>query len=411
MSSGSHVASSKAMMLAVFVAALGYFVDIYDLVLFGIVGIKSLKELGVPPADVQSTFESIQDIQMLGMLTGGVIWGILGDKRGRLSVLFGSIVLYSAANIANGMLQSIELYRPVRFIAGVGLAGELGAGVTLVSEIMSKSSRGWGTTLVAGVGVTGAVAGALVDRIFPWRIAYFVGGGMGFALLLLRIGVRESGMFEAVKSQEMVSRGNFLKLFDNVDRFKRYACVILSGVPVWYLIGILVFRAGKIGVSLGLTEAVIPGTAIAIAYSGLAVGDITSGIASQLLKSRRKAIALYLFISCVATAAYFFLAGQSLVMLYAACFLVGIGGGYWAVFVTMASEQFGTNLRSTVTTTAPNFVRGSLALVSFAYGKLTPWRGPWQAALIVGIFCLTAALLALLPLKESFGRDLDFVEK
>ena len=399
-------------MLAVLVAALGYFVDIYDLILFSVVGRKSLASLGVAPGEIEARFAALLDWQMLGMLVGGIVWGVLGDRRGRLSVLFGSIVMYSLANVANGLVSSLDQYAALRFIAGVGLAGELGAGITLVSELMSKTGRGWGTTIIAGVGVTGAIAAALIDRVgVEWRHAYFIGGGMGLALLLLRIGVRESGMFESVKGTAGVSRGNFLKLFTSPDRATRYLCVILSGVPVWYLIGILVARAPKIAKDMGLAEAVTPGTAVMMAYIGLAIGDLASGVASQLLGSRRKAIGLFLTLSTLSTAVYFGVAGKSLTALYASCLFVGIGGGYWAVFVTTASEQFGTNLRSTVTTTAPNFVRGSLVLVSYAFAKLEPSLGPWKSAAAVGVVCLAVAFGALIPLRESFGRDLDFVER
>jgi len=402
--------SPRAATLAIIVAALGYFVDIYDLILFGVIGRKSLGELGVPKENVEAAFAHLLDVQMLGMLVGGVLWGILGDKRGRLSVLFGSIVMYSIANIINGMLTTTEYYPLMRFVAGVGLAGELGAGITLVSEIMSKTARGWGTTIIAGVGVTGAIAAALIDRVVHWTTAYYIGGVMGFALLLLRIGVRESGMFQALKSSD-VSRGNFFALFTNRDRAKRYISVILCGVPVWYLIGILVNRAPKIAKDMGLQEAVTPGTAVMMAYIGLAVGDVASGVISQLIKSRRKTIALFLLLSAAGTAVYFSIAGQSVTLLYGACFAVGVGGGYWAVFVTVASEQFGTNLRSTVTTTAPNFVRGSLVLVSMGFAALEPHIGPWKSAMVLGIVSITIALLALIPLHETFGKSLDFVEK
>ena len=400
----------RAATLAIIVAALGYFVDIYDLILFGVIGRKSLAEMGVASGDVEATFAHLLDVQMLGMLVGGVLWGILGDKRGRLSVLFGSIIMYSLANVANGMLRTTEYYAEMRFIAGVGLAGELGAGITLVSELMSKTSRGWGTTIIAGVGVTGAIAAALIDRVVHWTTAYYIGGVMGFALLFLRIGVRESGMFKSVKSQD-VSRGNFFALFTSLDRFKRYLGVILCGVPVWYLIGILVNRAPKIAKDMGLAATVTPGTAVMMAYIGLAVGDLSSGVISQLIKSRRKTVALFLALSAVGTAVYFLIAGSSVTLLYGACFAVGIGGGYWAVFVTMASEQFGTNLRSTVTTTAPNFVRGSLALVSMGFAALEPRLGPWKSAMVLGIVTITIALLALIPLRETFGKSLDYLEK
>jgi MFS transporter, putative metabolite:H+ symporter len=406
----SRSANQRAATLAILVAALGYFVDIYDLILFAVIGRKSVAELGVPPDQVEAVFAHLLDVQMLGMLAGGILWGVLGDKRGRLSVLFGSIVMYSAANIANGMLTSIDWYAEMRFIAGVGLAGELGAGITLVSEIMGKTARGWGTTLVAGVGVTGAVAAGLIDRVVHWSTAYYIGGIMGFALLLLRIGVRESSMFQSVKSSDVV-RGNFFQLFTNANRALRYVALILSGVPVWYLIGILVNRAPKIAADMGLKDPLVPGTAVMLAYGGLAVGDLASGVVSQLIKSRRKAVALFLTLSALGTIAYFALVGHSSTMVYVACFAIGIGGGYWCVFVTMASEQFGTNLRATVTTTAPNFVRGSLALVSMGFASLEPQIGPWKAAAVLGVICIGLALLSLIPLHETFGKSLDFVEK
>jgi MFS family permease len=404
-------ATNRAIALAVLVAALGYFVDIYDLILFGVIGKKSLVELGVASTDLDATIGRLLDAQMGGMLVGGVLWGVLGDRRGRLSVLFGSILMYSLANLANGAITNLEHYAALRFIAGVGLAGELGAGVTLVSEIMSKQSRGWGTTVIAGVGLCGAIAAALIDRVLHWRAAYYLGGGMGLGLLVLRVGVRESGMFESVKHAGVVARGNFLQLFTKAERAKRYILLILTGTPIWYVVGILTIRAPKIAQAMGLGEAIVSGTAVLACYSGLAVGDLSSGVLSQLLGSRKRAIGGFIGVTALASALYFLVGRTSATALYACCFLLGIGGGYWAVFVTMASEQFGTNLRSTVTTTAPNFVRGSLVLLNFGFTQLQGPLGTWQAAVAVGVVCLTTAMLAVLPLAESFGRDLDFVER
>jgi MFS transporter, putative metabolite:H+ symporter len=401
----------RGVKLAILVAALGYFVDIYDLILFSFVGKSSLKDMGVAPEHIDATFEGVFNVQMLGMLVGGLVWGVLGDKKGRLSVLFGSILMYSLANVANGFLETTTYYAPLRFVAGVGLAGELGAGVTLVGEIMSRHSRGWGTTIIAGIGVTGALAAGLVDWLFHWRTAYFIGGGMGLLLLLLRVGVHESGMFESVKKDKAISRGNFFKLFTDGSRALRYVAVLLTGVPIWYLVGILAVRAPKIAKDMGLEEPVTGRTAIMLLYAGLAVGDLASGVTSQLLRSRRGAVAVFVGIAAAATAFYFTAGRSSATMMYAACVVAGLGGGYWAVFVTMASEQFGTNLRSTVTTTAPNFVRGSLVFVSMLIAALEPSLGTWKASLAAGVVCLGVALLALLPLRESFGKDLDFVEE
>jgi MFS family permease len=401
----------RGVKLAILVAALGYFVDIYDLILFSFVGKSSLKDMGVAPEHIDATFEGVFNVQMLGMLVGGLVWGVLGDKKGRLSVLFGSILMYSLANVANGLLETTTYYAPLRFVAGVGLAGELGAGVTLVGEIMSRHSRGWGTTIIAGIGVTGALAAGLVDWLFHWRTAYFIGGGMGLLLLLLRVGVHESGMFESVKKDKAISRGNFFKLFTDGSRALRYVAVLLTGVPIWYLVGILAVRAPKIAKDMGLEEPVTGRTAIMLLYTGLAIGDLASGVTSQLLRSRRGAVAVFVGIAAAATAFYFTAGRSSATMMYVACVVAGLGGGYWAVFVTMASEQFGTNLRSTVTTTAPNFVRGSLVFVSMLIAALEPSLGTWKASLAAGFVCVVVALLALLPLRESFGKDHDLVEE
>jgi MFS family permease len=287
----SPAVDRKAVALAVVVAALGYFVDIYDLILFGVVRKPSLAALGVAPADMQAVGERLLNYQMIGMLLGGVVWGVLGDKRGRLSVLFGSIITYSLANIANGFVGDVDTYAWLRLIAGVGLAGELGAGITLVSELVPARSRGWATTIVATVGIAGGVVATLVGDAVHWRTAYYIGGGLGLALLALRLGVRESAMFAAVRGATHVGRGRILALVRTPARLRRYLTVILIGVPIWYVVGILVFFSAEIGGALGVTPAPRPAEALRYCYAGLAVGDLASGALSQVWRSRRKAIA------------------------------------------------------------------------------------------------------------------------
>ncbi len=401
--------TSRHVKLAILVAALGYFVDIYDLILFSVVRAKSLRALGVPEADLLDKGVLLINMQMGGMLVGGVLWGILGDRRGRLSVLFGSIVMYSLANIANGMVQSVEAYAILRLVAGIGLAGELGAGITLVSEIMHKEHRGYGTTIVASVGICGAIVAVLVAERFDWRTAYFVGGAMGLALLALRVGVTESGMFKQVASTS-VTRGNFFALFSKRDRLKRYLCLILSGVPIWYSVGILVTFSPEIGKTIGLAPAPAAAQAVMFNYIGLAIGDFASGALSQLLRSRRKVVALFLLITAAAIASYFTLGRSSLFAFYASCFALGLGTGYWAVFVTMASEQFGTNIRATATTTAPNFVRGAVVPLTMAFTALKGSLGVQWSAITVGAVVMVVACLSLSALPETHGKDLDFVE-
>jgi MFS transporter, putative metabolite:H+ symporter len=405
----SKTALTRSMYLAVLVAALGYFVDIYDLILFSVVRLKSLGELGFTGKELENKGVLLLNMQMGGMLLGGILWGILGDKRGRLSVLFGSIILYSLANIANGFVNSIETYAVARLIAGIGLAGELGAGITLVSESMPRQSRGYGTAIVATVGIIGGVVAALVGDMLHWRTAYFVGGGMGLALLVLRIGVYESGMFESVKKQA-VRRGDFFQLFATRERLFRYLRVILVGVPIWYVVGILITFSKEFGEVMGMSEIPKPARAVMFSYIGLAFGDLTSGVLSQVFKSRRKILFAFIFITAAFIAAYFLYASQSLVTFYVVCLGLGFGTGYWAVFVTVASEQFGTNIRATVTTTAPNFVRGFVVPLTLTYQLLKGWLGTVGSGIAVGVGSLVLSFIALYALEETYGKDLDFVE-
>ncbi|MBI5916711.1 MAG: MFS transporter [Bacteroidetes bacterium] len=393
----------------VVVAALGYFVDIYDLLLFGIIRVESLKALGV--ADPTKTGLLLMNWQMAGLLIGGIAWGILGDKKGRLSVLFGSIVLYSLANIANGFVQTVDQYIVLRFVAGIGLAGELGAGITLVSEIMSKEKRGIGTTIVASVGILGAVAAYFVSQVWDWRTAFFVGGGLGLLLLVLRMSVFESGLFKNIK-HSAVQRGNFLRLFTNKDLFVRYLKCILIGMPTWFVVGILVTLAPEFSKNFGMSDAVATGgKAIMWCYVGLTLGDFSSGMLSQVLKSRRKALlAFHLF--SAATVVWYLVSGDiSQHFFYLKIFLIGFGVGYWAVFVTVASENFGTNLRATVTTTVPNFARGALVPITLFFTSMKGAFGFINASYIVGGVCIAIALTALYYLPETFGKDLDYLEQ
>ena len=401
--------SPRGVALAITVAALGYFVDIYDLILFSIVRVSSLRSLGVPPDQILSQGVLLLNMQMGGMLVGGLIWGVLGDKRGRLSVLFGSIVMYSLANIANGFVQTVPQYAALRFIAGIGLAGELGAGITLVSEIMPSHTRGYGTMIVATVGILGAVVASLIGDAFDWRIAYFIGGGMGIALLVLRIGVAESGMFEGIK-RTTAARGDFLSLIRSPKTRGKYVRVVLVGVPIWYVVGILITFSPEFGRTMGMATVPQAGRAVMFCYIGLAIGDFASGAASQLIKSRNRVVGAFLLMTTAFIAMYFAVAHVSLNVFYVVCLLLGVGAGYWAVFVTIASEQFGTNIRATATTTAPNFVRGAVVGLTLLFEGLRPALGIRGSAMLVGAIALTIAFVSLRGLEESYGKDLNYLE-
>ena len=399
----------------VIVAALGYFVDIYDLLLFGIVRKASLTDLGLIDQANRDAGEFLISMQMYGMLLGGIIWGILGDKKGRLSVLFGSIFIYSVANIANGMVHSVEAYAFWRFIAGIGLAGELGAGITLVAESLPKNKRGYGTMIVAAVGLTGAIVANLVYQTFgDWRLCYYAGGVLGLILLVLRVSVRESAMYHQVKEEGSV-RGNFLSLFTDKDRFIKYLRCILIGIPLWFLVGVLMTFAPEFAKALGVegAETIKAGQAIAWCYGGLVVGDIFSGLLSQYLQSRKKVMAIFLALNLLMVFIYLNAHDISGSLFYLLCMGMGFSVGYWVIFVTIAAEQFGTNIRATVTTTVPNFVRGSLPgiILMYQFFRDKTFAGNiLEAGMLVGTILAVISFLSLWKMKETFHANLDYTE-
>lgn len=397
--------------LPVIVGALGYFVDIYDLLAFSILRQPSLSSLGLTPEQVDSKGLLIINIQMAGLLIGGIIWGVYGDKKGRLSVLFGSILLYSIANIANGFVHTVPQYIICRFIAGIGLAGELGAGITLVSELLPRDKRGVGTSIVAGIGLLGAVFAYFLKEHFDWRTCYFIGGGLGFLLLILRVSVAESGMFHSIKDKK-ISKGNFFMLFNNAERFKKYMFSIFIGLPTWYVIGILVSFSNKFAQHFFIPQKIDTGKAVMFAYVAISIGDVLIGLLSQYLKSRKKALYIFYGITAVGIYLFFFaLYHKSDSMLYAVCALLGFGTGFWAIFVTMAAEQFGTNLRATAATTVPNMVRGLLILITLMFTSFQSFTSYVNAGLLTGVVALTVGVLSAIFSKETFGKDLNYIEE
>jgi MFS transporter, putative metabolite:H+ symporter len=395
----------------VLVASLGYFVDMYDLVLYGIVRIPSLTDLGITGDALITDGMFLLNMQMLGMLIGGVIWGILGDKKGRLSVLFGSIALYSVANIANAFVTTVSAYAFARFFAGVGLAGELGAAITLVSEIMKKESRGYGTTIVASVGILGSVTAGLVGDYFTWKWAYIFGGILGLLLLVLRAKMLESGMFTSLQSNKVVKKGDFLSLFTNRKRFFKYLRCILIGLPMWFVVGILIILSPEFADNLCVNGTVTAGKSIMYCYSGLVLGDLLSGFSSQVFRSRKRIVLVFLLLTATMILIYLNATNISLNLFYTLCFFMGISIGYWAVFVTIASEQFGTNLRATVTTTVPNFVRGGVVVITLSFDGLKGGLGLQGAALVVGFFTISLALVSLYFMEETYDKDLNYLEE
>ncbi|WP_454802602.1 MFS transporter [Mucilaginibacter phyllosphaerae] len=400
---------SRNVIFLVLVASLGYFVDIYDLLVFSIVRKASLHDIGVSEADMLAKGQFIINVQMFGLLLGGLLWGIIGDKLGRIKVLFGSILLYSIANFANAYVSDVNSYAIIRFIAGVGLAGELGAGITLVTETLSKEKRGYGTMIVAVIGLFGAAA-AYEAAKYGWQTAYKVGGGLGLVLLLLRVGTFESGMFNKVK-ESGVSKGNFCMLFTNGGRFKKYLYCILIGAPLWYVVGVLVTLSPEFGKALGSAVPLSAGEGVLYTYIGISVGDIFAGLLAQITKSRKLTMAVFLLLSVVTAFIYLGSEGITHDKFVWTCFFMGCSVGYWATFVTIAAEQFGTNIRSTVTTTVPNFVRGSLIPINMAFNAFVVHYGMVTSGYIMMVLLTIISLFSLSQLKETFGKDLNYIEE
>jgi MFS family permease len=406
--------STSVFNIAVIVAALGYFVDIYDLLLFTIVKKSSVLAVGATDATLLADSTKIINWQMLGLLIGGIVWGVLGDKKGRLSVLFGSIILYSVANFVTGFIQTVDQYAWCRFVAGLGLAGELGAGITLVSELLPKNKRGIGTSLVAGIGLFGAVAAYFTYQWTneDWRLCYKIGGGLGILLLFLRISVAESGMFKQLKETN-VQRGNFLMFFNNAKRFKKYFLAILIGLPTWYVIGILVNQSDRFGKAMFGSTTIDSGRSIMFAYTAIAIGDILIGFVSQYFKSRKKALLLFYFLCTGSLLLFFSGANDSDTRMYMICALLGFSTGFWAIFVTMGAEQFGTNLRATAATTIPNMVRGALPLINLLFLNLfqKSWQWPLiKSGMVTGVIVLAVTFIAFYFTEETFHKDLNYTE-
>ncbi len=401
---------NRALSFLIIVSALGYFVDAFDLLIFSVVRKTSLAELGVVPADSLAVGLSLLNWQMIGLLLGGVLFGVVGDRRGRLAVLFGSIFLYSVANLTNGFVQTVAVYKVLRFLAGFGLAGELGAGIAIVTEVMPAKRRGIGTMIVATCGLLGAAVASIVGTMMPWRTAFIVGGGLGLVLLALRVGVAESEMFQKIAVRK-ISKGNFFSLFTNADRLKRYLLCIGVGLPTYFIVGLLVTGAPEFGKALGLVEAPVAGTAVLLCYLSMSLGDVVCSLLSQKLRSRRWPLALFNGICLISICLFLYVPSSTLNGFYFRCALMGFGCGFWALIATNAAEQFGTNLRATVAVSVPNFVRGALVPISFFYIQLKPSLGLIHAAAVVGVGCAVLGILSAFASRETFAMELDYLEE
>jgi MFS family permease len=407
--SSSKSITQELLRIPVLVAALGYMVDMYDLFLFSIVRVPSLKSLNVAGDSLLKDGIMLLNLQMAGLLVGGIVWGILGDKKGRLSVLFGSILIYSLANIGNGFVTSVGMYAVMRFIAGFGLAGELGAGITLVTEILPNRIRGYGTTLVATLGVCGALLAYLISYLFNWRASYFIGGGLGLFLMAARIKVFESGIFLKLKEKN-IKRGDIRMLFSNKTRVLKYFTSIIIGMPIWFVVGVLITFSPEFGKAMGLDQPIDAGKAVLLAFAGQVAGNIICGSLSQRLQNRKKPILIFMVASFLFVLIYLLVPVKNTTLFYFLCACLGFCSGYWTLFITVAAELFGSNLRATVATTVPNFVRGTTIPLTYLFVLMKSYTGTIYGALIVGLLTYALAIIALFFLEETFKKDINYTE-
>ena len=399
----------KAIVLAIVVSAMGFFVDLYDIMALAAIGETSLRSINVAEASIKSELNFLQSMQMFGMLIGGFLWGMVGDKYGRLKVLFGSIILYSAFTLLNAFVDTAGQYATCRFLAGLGLAGELGAGITLVSEQMKKHQRGLGPAIIAGFGVLGAIVAVIIGKNYDWKTVYIVGGTLGFMLLILRIGVVESGLFKISKHSK-ASKGNFLIILKNKSHLKKFFCILLAGIPGWFVNGVMMQFSNYISKSMGMNPLPDKGTVIIYFFIALSLGDVLGGLVSQWLKSRKKSIYIFLNIHLLMLILFFTVAKNSALLYYIIFAGLGLSVGFVIQLFTLAAENFGTNIRTLVTSSGLNLVRGWVIPFGALFTLMTGSYNivEWKAAAVIAFSVCIVAMLALSQLDETFHNDLEF---
>jgi putative MFS transporter len=394
------------------IAAFGYFVDLFDLVLYGAVRVDSLQSLGYQGKELFEVGANLLNIQMAGMLVGGIFWGILGDRRGRKEALFGSIFIYSLATFLNAYVHDFAGYATLRFLAGIGLAGELGSAITLVSETLPQASRGLGSAFVAAVGFFGAAMASYTSQHMSWQNAYRFGGALGVLLLLSRVSVKESILFlKTHANNPNASFGSLGYLFSSGRRVKLMLLAFLAGVPIWYVAGILSYFAPEFAKELKTTGIVTAGTTIMMGYLGSIMGDIACGFLSQKLKSRKKAVLIFMILGgLIAIIHPLFMVGGSALSFYWVRFGIGFGNGFFAILIAWIAEMFGTNLRATLTSTLANLIRASVIPITFAFLHFNPTYGLLKTSAALGCFVFVLGIISVLNMPETFSRDLHYLE-
>jgi putative MFS transporter len=394
--------------VAVIVAALGYFVDVVDLWLFSNFRVASLRDLGLPAEEVTTTGAYLLNCQQAGLLLGGLLWGVMGDRRGRASVMFGSILLYSIGNILNAFVVSVPQYAALRFLTGLGLAGEIGAGITLVCELLPRTKRGIGTTFVTGLGVAGAIAASLMGKYMNWRTAFFVGGIMGLTLLFLRTLTHDSSMFAKMQQQGQLRRGSLALLLFRRDNVRKFLGCIAVGAPVWLSVAIFSIFSLEVAPALGITEPIsVPDCLLCISI-GMTAGDLGAGLLSQLLRSRKLPLLILLVLTCL-TSIVITAGAVSTSMGYMTMVgFLGLFSGYWACLLTTSAEQFGTNIRATAATMVPNLVRATTIPMTIGFVTLKQYISIQNTVWVLVVIVFILAFLGLRTLKETFHTDLEY---
>jgi putative MFS transporter len=396
--------------LVLFVASFGYFVDVYDLWVFAAVRVASLKDLGVPTAEIMPTGILLLNLQMGGMLLGGILFGVLGDRMGRTRVMFFSILTYSLATLANAFVPNVETYAVLRFLSGIGLAGELGLGATLISEILPKEKRGLGVGVLVGFGVMGPMAAGLAAQAFDWKTCYLIGGILGLALLALRVRVAESPIFQEAE-KTATRQGDLRLMFESPTRLWRFLGCVALGLPTWLVFGILITFSEEILGSLSLPALAAP---ILLVYCNIAmpIGNFVTIGVSQYFKNRRWVMAGFTLFALVGVMALFLLPRPlSPFEVKIVYMVITFAAGSWVLMAVIAAESFGTNLRATAATAVPNFARASVIPMTLGLQALKPHMPLGDAVMILMGLCFILPLIALWRLKETFGKPLNYFEK
>jgi MFS family permease len=400
---------SRKDILMISVAALGYFVDLYDMLIFSSERVEALGSIGVAKQKMGEVGLMLQNYQMLGLVIGGFLFGILADKFGRLRVLFASILLYSVANIGNAFVTNVPAFAVARLIAGIGLAGELGVALSWISESLKPQQRTIATTIVSAFGLLGGVVAAIMATHFHWQTSYMIGGIMGLVLLAFRVSLNESKLFEQTR-QSSAKKGNLFQLLSNKKQLKKFVLCVLSGAPAFVLLSIYVTLAPEFGAAFGITEQISVAHGIMVFLIVFAMSDVACGLLSKIMRKRKTPLLIFACLQILSIGYYLLVPPQTVEAFYFRCMLLGFSAGYWGILITNSLEQFGTNIRATVATSTPSLIRGMTIPASIFFTVVSKQTSLVTAGAIVGFSLVAISIVSILLLDDKFENDLNFME-